>query len=88
MCDVAAAWDQPFRPEAGHAKETLRVDELNVVVDRGYFSSIEILDCGETDITVTLPKPHTSRGDSQGRTSASNLVGSMIWIERNYAHVS
>jgi hypothetical protein len=30
MCDVAAAWDQPFRPEAGHAKETLRVDELNV----------------------------------------------------------
>jgi transposase len=49
------------------AKETLRIDKLNVVADRGYFSSTEILDCVEADVTVTLPKPQTSGGKSQGR---------------------
>ncbi len=49
------------------AKDTLRTDKLNVVADRGYFSSTEILDCVEADVTVTLPKPQTSGGKSQGR---------------------
>jgi len=49
------------------AKETLRTDKLKVVADRGYFSSTEILDCVEADVTVTLPKPQTSGGRSQGR---------------------
>jgi transposase len=48
-------------------KAVLRVDELDVVADRGYFSSEEILACHEANITVTLPKPMTSGNRSKGR---------------------
>jgi transposase len=48
-------------------KAVLRVDELDVVADRGYFSSEEILTCHEANITVTLPKPMTSGSRSKGR---------------------
>jgi hypothetical protein len=40
---------------------------LDVVADRGYFSSVEILACEEADITVTLPKPMTSNAKADGR---------------------
>jgi hypothetical protein len=33
---------------------------IGLQVDRGYFSSEEILACDEAGITVTLPKPMTS----------------------------
>jgi hypothetical protein len=36
-------------------KATLQVDNLDVVADRGYFNSLEILACEQADITVTLP---------------------------------
>jgi transposase len=49
------------------AKATLEVDELAVVADRGYFDSEEILACDQAGITVTLPKPMTSRAKKQGR---------------------
>jgi transposase len=42
------------------AKETLEVDTLDVVADRGYFDGEEIKACAEAGITVTLPKPQTS----------------------------
>lgn len=48
-------------------KEVLDVDELDVVADRGYFKSEEILACEEVDIRVTLPKPQTSGNKSRGR---------------------
>jgi len=48
-------------------KATLEVDKLDVVADRGYFNSEEILACVEADITVTLPKPMTSNSRSKGR---------------------
>ena len=54
-------------PMAKQTKATLDVDELDVVADRGYFSSEEILACDQADITVTLPKPMTSRAKKQGR---------------------
>ena len=41
-------------------KAKLDVDQLDVVADRGYFSSLEILACADADITVTLCKPQTS----------------------------
>jgi Transposase DDE domain len=47
-------------PVARQAKATLEVENLDVVADRGYFSSEEILECEKTGITVTLPKPMTS----------------------------
>jgi hypothetical protein len=41
-------------PMAKETKATLEVDELDVVADRGYFDSEEILACEEAGITVTL----------------------------------
>ena len=41
-------------PMAKQTKATLEVDELDVVADRGYFSSEEILACDQAGITVTL----------------------------------
>ena len=52
---------------AKQTKATLEVDALDVVADRGYFSSEEILACDEAGITVTLPKPMTSGGKAKGR---------------------
>ena len=54
-------------PMAKQAKAVLEVDELDVVADRGYFDSEEILACDRADITVTLPKPLTSGAKAQGR---------------------
>jgi transposase len=54
-------------PMAKQAKAVLAVDKLDVVADRGYFDSAEILACDEADITVTLPKPLTSGAKAQGR---------------------
>ena len=52
---------------AKQAKAVLEVDKLDVVADRGYFDSEEILACDEADIAVTLPKPLTSGAKAQGR---------------------
>jgi transposase len=49
------------------AKAALGVEELDVVADRGYFDSEEILACEEAGITVTLPKPMTSGAKAKGR---------------------
>ena len=49
------------------AKTALEVETLDVVADRGYFDSEEILACDRAGITVTLPKPQTSRAKAQGR---------------------
>jgi transposase len=52
---------------AKEAKATLATESLDVVADRGYFSSVEILACEEAGIAVTLPKPMTSGAKSEGR---------------------
>jgi transposase len=44
---------------AKQAKVALKTDKLEVVADRGYFKSEEILACDKANITVTLPKPQT-----------------------------
>ena len=49
------------------AKAVLEVETLAVVADRGYFNGTEILACDRAGITVTLPKPMTSRAKKQGR---------------------
>jgi transposase len=54
-------------PMAKQTKATLEVDELDVVADRGYFDSEEILACDEADIAVILPKPQTSGAKAEGR---------------------
>jgi len=53
-------------PMSNKTKEALQVDELDVVADRGYFSSEEVLACDQAGITVTLPKPLTSGNKAKG----------------------
>lgn len=55
-------------------KDTLGTDTLDVVADRGYFSSIEILKCEEAGITVTMPKTLTSSGKLRGRFVKADFV--------------
>ena len=54
-------------PMAKKTKAVLQTDKLDVVADRGYFSSQEILACDQAGITVTLPKPLTSGAKAKGR---------------------
>ena len=53
-------------PMAKETKAVFKSDELDVVADRGYFSSQEILACDEAGITVTMPKPLTSGNKKKG----------------------
>src|SRR5216683_1061840 len=59
---------------AKQAKAVLKADTLEAVADRGYFSSLEILECHEAGITVTLPKPLTSGAKSEGRFGKQDFV--------------
>ena len=59
---------------AAQAKDVLGVDRLDVVADRGYYNSPEILACEQSDITVTLPKPMTSGAKSDGRFGKQDFV--------------
>jgi transposase len=56
------------------AKTTLHAESLDVVADRGYFNSEEILACEEAGITVTLPKPMTSGAKAEGRFGKQDFV--------------
>lgn len=51
---------------AKRTKAALETDALDVVADRGYYKSDEILDCHVSGITVTLPKPQTSNNKAKG----------------------
>ena len=51
---------------ATRTKAALGTDTLEVVANRGYFNSEEILACHEANITVKLPKPMTSGSRSKG----------------------
>src|SRR5215470_14867253 len=59
---------------ATQAKQVLGADHLDVVADRGYFNSPEILACEQADITVTMPKPMTSGAKSDGRYGKQDFV--------------
>jgi hypothetical protein len=52
---------------AEETKATLEATNLDVIADRGYFSSGQILACDKAGITVTLPKPMTSNAKAEGR---------------------
>jgi hypothetical protein len=59
---------------ATQAKDAMAVTVLNVVADRGYFSSQEILDCQQAGIVPTLPKPATSSAKANGRFNKDHFV--------------
>jgi hypothetical protein len=51
---------------AKRTKAALETDALEVVADRGYYKSHEILKCHKVGLTVTLPKPQTSNNKAKG----------------------
>jgi len=55
-----------LEPMGQQAKEVLGVDKLDVVADRGYFSTEQIKACADAGITPTLPKPQTSSNRKKG----------------------
>jgi len=59
---------------AKQAKGVRKTETLEVVADRGYFSSLEILACHEAGIAVTLPKPQASGAKSDGRFGKRDFV--------------
>jgi transposase len=59
---------------AKKAKAVLEVERLDVVADRGYCASEEILASEQAGITVTLPKPMTSRAKAEGRFGKADFV--------------
>ncbi len=54
-------------PMSKLTKQVLGVDQLEVVADRGYFTSEQILECAEAGVTVTVPKPQTSNNRARGQ---------------------
>lgn len=54
-------------PMSKLTKQVLGVDQLDVVADRGYFTSEQILECAEAGITATVPKPQTSNNRARGQ---------------------
>ncbi len=59
---------------AKQTKAALETETLDVVADRCYFNSKEILACDQADITVTLPKPLTSGIKAKGRFGKQDFV--------------
>src|SRR3979490_802066 len=59
---------------ASQAKAVLGADHLDVVADRGYFNSPEILACEQVDITVKRPKEMTSGAKADGRFGKQDFV--------------
>lgn len=56
------------------AKETLGVDELEVVADMGYYDGAEVKQCAEAGITTYIPKPITSVNRKRGLFIKQELV--------------
>lgn len=59
---------------ATQAKKAMRVSELSVVADRGYFRGEEILACENAGITAFVPKPMTSNSKAAGRFGKDDFI--------------
>ncbi len=51
---------------AKQAKAALKVDQLDVIADRGYYNSTEIQTCEHNDIAAYIPKSRTSNNEARG----------------------
>ena len=56
------------------ARTEMDVEKLEVVADRGYYTSDEIKACEDTGISVMLPKPQTSNAKAEGRFGKQDFV--------------
>jgi transposase len=65
---------------AKQTKATLEAESLDVVADRGYYSSEEILACETEGATVTLPKPMTSGAKRFGKQDFRYVAEEDIYV--------
>ena len=56
------------------AREAMDKHRLQVLADRGYFSSPEIKACTEAGITPLVPKPMTSNAKAEGRFNKDDFI--------------
>ena len=61
-------------PMAKAAKAVLKVDKLEAIADRGYFSGNELLACNKYGITATVPKPDTSGNRKKGMFVKADFI--------------
>src|SRR6266446_1477329 len=59
---------------AVRAKETLGVEQLEVVADMGYYDGAEVKQCAEAGITAYIPKPLTSVNRKRGLFTKQDFV--------------
>ena len=59
---------------AVRAKETLGVEQLEVVADMGYYDGKEVKQCAEAGITAYVPKPITSVNQKRGLFTKGDFV--------------
>ena len=56
------------------AKTALKLEKLDAIADRGYFSGAEILACDKAQITATVPRPDTSGNRKKGMFVKADFV--------------
>lgn len=61
-------------PMARAAKAALKVNRLEAIADRGYFSGAELLACDRAEITATVPRPDTSGNRKKGMFVKADFV--------------
>ena len=59
---------------ARRAKETLGVEQLEVVADMGYYDGAEVKQCAQAGITTYIPKPITSVNQKRGLFTKQDFV--------------
>ena len=59
---------------AKKAKETLGVQTLEVVADRGYYNGEEVKGCEQSGITAYVPKPNTSSNLKRGLFTKEDFI--------------
>jgi transposase len=59
---------------AKKAKETLGVESLEVVADRGYYNGEEVKACEQSGMTPYVPKPNNSSNLKRGRFTKEDFV--------------
>jgi transposase len=58
---------QQLTAMSAKAKAAMGVEQLEMLADRGYFSSEEIVGCEAIGVTPNVPKPLTSNAKAEGR---------------------
>jgi len=56
------------------ARSAIKIEEISVVADRGYFSGEQLLECANIGITTYVPKPLTSSGTKRGFFTKQDFI--------------